>query len=261
MGHAMLLGWLKTGALDAAHLHVVEPVDALRLRAGEAGARTYASADALPETLAPDIVLFAVKPQAMDGVVADYKHFGEPACDTVFVSVAAGVTLAALENALAPGAPVIRVMPNTPAAIGEGMMVMCANRSVTGNQLATARALIETSGVVAVIEDESLMDAVTAVSGSGPAYVFHMIEALRAAGVGAGLPDPLAHQLAMQTIYGAAAYARQSADDPTRLRQQVTSPNGTTAAALEVLMAPDGLSALLERAVRAARDRSIELGR
>ncbi len=257
----MLRSWLATGTLSAQNVHVVEPLDALLLRASDEGARTYSTARALPDDLAPNLIVFAVKPQAIDSVVRDYVRFSQRGSDTTFVSVAAGITLARLEQALAPGAPVVRVMPNTPAAIGEGMMVMCPNTTVSDRQLDGVRTLLKASGVVATVDDEAQMDAVTAISGSGPAYVFHMIEGLRAAGAAAGLPEDIAHRLAIQTVYGAAAYARQSAEDPAALREQVTSPNGTTAAALEVLMRPGGLSALLEEAVRAARDRAAELGR
>ncbi len=260
MGHALLRGWVRTRTLRPRDVHVVEPLDALSLRAADEGVHTHATPAALPADLSPDVVVLAVKPQMIASVAADYRAFALPGSDTVFVSVAAGVTLASLEAALTHTAPIVRVMPNTPAAVGEGMMVMCVNASVTGRQRGMVDALLATSGVVTTIEDETLMDAVTAISGSGPAYVFHMIEVLRDAGVGLGLPDAIAGQLALQTVFGAGAYARQSQEDPARLREQVTSPKGTTAAALDVLMRPGGLADLMTRAATAARDRSVELG-
>jgi pyrroline-5-carboxylate reductase len=152
-------------------------------------------------------------------------------------------------------------MPNTPAAIGKGMMVVVANANATAEAKAFVADLLSASGEVATIDDESLMDAVTAVSGSGPAYVFHFVEALTAAAAKAGLPNETAKLLAMQTVYGAACLAAESKEEPGVLRQQVTSPKGTTAAALEVLMSEDGLTKLLIKAVEAARLRSIELGK
>ena len=261
MGHALLRGWIRTGMLGARAIHVVEPLDALSLRAANEGVHTYATPSRLPEDLSPDVIIFAVKPQMMGSVVADYRAFARPGSDTVFASVAAGVTLASLRAALTHTAPIVRVMPNTPAAVGEGMMVMCPNANVTRRQHETVGALMATSGVVETIDDEALMDAVTAISGSGPAYVFHMMEALRDAGVALGLPLATAEQLALQTVVGASAYARQSQEDPARLREQVTSPNGTTAAALDVLMRPGGLADLMRSAAIAARDRSVELGK
>lgn len=261
MGFAMLRGWLAQQTLTAGDVHVVEPLDALLLRAADQGVNTYSTAAALPDALKPDIVIFAVKPQVIGDVIGDYVRFSQPGNGTTFVSVAAGVTMHRFESALAPGAPVVRVMPNTPAAVGEGAMVMFANDHVTDRQRETVKRLMAASGQVTEVGDEALMDAVTAVSGSGPAYLFHLIEALTDAARAVGLPDEIAGRLALQTIYGAASYARQSSDDPGTLREQVTSPNGTTAAALDVLMRPDGLSALVEEAVTAARDRAVELGK
>jgi pyrroline-5-carboxylate reductase len=156
--------------------------------------------------------------------------------------------------------PIIRCMPNTPAAIGKGMLVYCRNAQVSAECEAFVRALLTASGRVARVEDEALIDAVTAVSGSGPAYVFHFIECLTDAGVAAGLPPDIAAELAMQTVMGAGALAAQSADTPAKLREQVTSPNGTTAAALAVLMQDGRMKNLVGEAVEAARQRSVELG-
>ena len=261
MGHAMLRGWLASGVLTPDAIHVVEPVDALRMRAEADGVHAVATPAELSPQLAPSVVVLAVKPQVMADVTPAYRHFAQPGSDTVFVSVAAGTRISALEAILGPRAAVVRVMPNTPAAIGEGMMVMCANRRTSDRQIATVRRMMAASGRVATIDDEGLMDAVTAVSGSGPAYVFLMIEALRTAGERVGLPADIAAELALQTVHGAGIYAARSTDDPARLREQVTSPNGTTAAALAVLMRPGtGLAELMTEAVEAARRRGEDLG-
>lgn len=261
MGHAMLRGWLASGVLAPGAIHVVEPADALRMRAEAEGVHAVATPADLAPGLAPSVVVLAVKPQLMADVLPAYRRFAQPGSDTVFVSVAAGTRISAMEAVLGPRAAIVRVMPNTPAAVGQGMMVMCANSRASDRQIGTVRRMMAASGRVATIEDEGLMDAVTAVSGSGPAYVFHMIEALRTAGERAGLPAGIAAELALQTVHGAGIYAARSADDPARLREQVTSPNGTTAAALSVLMRPgSGLTELMSEAVEAARRRGEELG-
>jgi pyrroline-5-carboxylate reductase len=193
----------------------------------------------------------------MDGVMPHYARFAGPA--TVFLSVAAGKTLAVFETYLGSEAVVVRAMPNTPAAIGRGMIVGCPNERVSDGQKALCDSLMAAVGEVAWIDDEALMDAVTGVSGSGPAYVFLLIECLAQAGRAAGLPGDLADRLALVTVSGAGELARQSAESPTVLRENVTSPNGTTQAALEVLMAEDGLAPLMTKAVAAATQRSREL--
>jgi pyrroline-5-carboxylate reductase len=192
-------------------------------------------------------------------VVPSYRRFADG--HTTFVSVAAGTRIALFEELLAASAPVMRCMPNTPAAIGKGMIVTVLNENVKADEASFVETLLETSGRVARVEDEDLMDAVTAVSGSGPAYVFHFIECLTAAAKKVGLPDDTAGLLAMQTVYGAACLAAESGEDPGRLREQVTSPNGTTAAALSVLMGEERLQELVTKAVEAARKRSVELGK
>jgi pyrroline-5-carboxylate reductase len=169
--------------------------------------------------------------------------------------------MATFEEILGERAPIVRCMPNTPAAIGKGMMVTFANGRVSDDTRKFVADLLSASGEVASIDDESLMDAVTAVSGSGPAYIFHFIECLTAAAESAGLPTETAKLLAMQTVYGAASLAAESGEEPGVLRQQVTSPNGTTAAALAVLMGEGRLKRLVTEAVEAARLRSIELGK
>jgi len=259
MGFAMLSGWLKSGKLSPAEVFVVEPNAELRERAAKLGAATAASAADLPADIAPALVIFAVKPQVMRDVVPGYARFATGG--STFLSIAAGISIAVFEELLGGSAAIVRCMPNTPAAIGKGMMVVVSNRNVGDKAKVFVADLLSASGEVATIDDEGLMDAVTAVSGSGPAYIFHFIEALTVAAQQAGLPADTAKLLAMQTVYGAASLAAESREDPGTLRKQVTSPNGTTAAALGVLMGEDRLTKLLTEAVEAARLRSIELGK
>jgi pyrroline-5-carboxylate reductase len=258
MGYAMLSGWLKSGRLAAADVWVVEPNEALRQRAAELGTHAVATSEALSTDLSPALIVFAVKPQVMRDVVVGYKRFAGG--QTTFLSIAAGTPIDTFEEILG-NAPVIRCMPNMPAAIGKGMMVTVANSLVTDGARDFVDGLLSASGAVTSVDDEALMDAVTAVSGSGPAYVFHFIEALTEAGKKAGLRPDTASLLATQTVYGAASLAAESREDPATLRRQVTSPNGTTAAALSVLMGEDRLRNLVSDAVEAARLRSIELGK
>jgi pyrroline-5-carboxylate reductase len=259
MGFAMLSGWLKAGKLKAGEAFVVEPNDGLRERAAGLGCATVAGSDSLPADSKPALIVLAVKPQVIRDVTAGYARLGNG--ETTFLSIAAGTPVSTFEAVLGKDTPVMRCMPNTPAAIGKGMMVVFSNPKVTDAVKAFAGGLLAASGEVATIEDEALMDAVTAVSGSGPAYVFHFIECLTAAAEQAGLPADIARLSAMQTVYGAASLAAESREDPAELRRQVTSPNGTTAAALSVLMGEDRLKTLLGEAVEAARARSVELGR
>lgn len=259
MGYAMLAGWLKSGQLKPSEAFVVEPNADLRARAEKLGAAASSDAGSLPAGETPKLVVLAVKPQVIRDVTAAYERYGNG--ETTFVSVAAGTPIATFETILGSKTPIIRVMPNTPAAIGKGMMVVYANGNVSSETKSFVEELLSASGAVATIDDEGLMDAVTAVSGSGPAYIFHFIECLTAAAEHAGLPKETAKLLAMQTVFGAASLAAESAEDPGVLRQQVTSPNGTTAAALAVLMGEDRLKNLLTEAVEAARLRSVELGK
>lgn len=259
MGYAMLAGWLGSGKLKPDQTFVVEPNDGLRQRAEALGCHVAADASAIPSNAAPELVVLAVKPQVIRHVTKGYVRFGDG--HTTFVSVAAGTPVATFEDVLGKHAPIMRCMPNTPAAIGKGMMVLYSNPLVSPEVKETVADLLSASGRVATIEDEGLMDAVTAVSGSGPAYIFHFIEALTIAAKNAGLPEETAKLLAMQTVHGAASLAAESSEEPGTLRQQVTSPNGTTAAALAVLMGEDRLTKLVTQAVEAARLRSIELGK
>ena len=258
MGFALLSGWLR-GALQPEQVHVVEPLAALRERAASCGASTYEAAADLPPDLRPRLVVLAVKPQVLTEVIAPYQRFATGS--TTFLSIVAGVGSGALEKSLGPEAPIIRCMPNTPAAIGSGAIVCFANPHVDEQDARFAEQLLAAVGDVSFIDDEAYMDAVTAVSGSGPAYVFHFIECLAAAGRAAGLSDELAARLALQTVYGAARLAADGEKTPAELRRQVTSPGGTTAAALEILMNNGRLEILMREAVAAATARSKELGK
>lgn len=256
MGFAMLEGWLASD--PSLSIHVVEPNDTLRERAADAGAVAVASVDDL-QASSPVLIFLAVKPQMMSAVVPSYQHF--VGVGATFVSIAAGTTIASLSTLLGGNAPIIRCMPNTPAAIGAGMMVCCQNGSVDDQASALTTKLLQASGEVEWLDDEDLMDAVTAVSGSGPAYFFHFVDCLAEAAVKAGLPADVGMTLAKQTAMGAGRLMMESEDDPATLRVKVTSPGGTTAAALNVFMRDDRLKSLTEEAVIAARDRGRELGK
>ncbi|MCC5969807.1 MAG: pyrroline-5-carboxylate reductase [Pararhodobacter sp.] len=251
MGLALLEGWLK-GAVQPQSVHVIEPHPSDWLRGTGVHLNTPLPSD-------PALVMIAVKPQMMGDALPQLAAMGGGA--TVFVSIAAGIGLGRLADALGATTPVIRAMPNTPAAVGRGITALIGNAHVPPAALSLVQALLAAVGQTVVLQDEGQMDAVTAVSGSGPAYVFHLIETLAAAGVEQGLPPEMALQLARATVAGAGALAEQSGEDPAQLRINVTSPGGTTAAALAVLMdAGTGFPALLPRAVAAAANRSKELG-
>jgi pyrroline-5-carboxylate reductase len=254
MGTALLRGWVAAGV--ASSCVVVEPTGVPAGFGSAAEILWYSSPQELPAGLRPDAVVFAVKPQSADEVVANYRPWAGP--ETLFVSIVAGKTLAGLARRLGRAA-IVRTMPNTPAAIGRGITVACANPLVTIGQRQLCDRLLAAIGESAWVEDEALMDGVTAVSGSGPAYVFLLIEALAQAGQAEGLPFDLALQLARATVAGSGELARLSEESPAHLRENVTSPGGTTRAALDVLMAADGLEPLIGRAVAAAATRSREL--
>ncbi|MBV0912620.1 pyrroline-5-carboxylate reductase [Anianabacter salinae] len=247
MGSAMLAGWLARG-LPAPSVTVIDPKPTDWLRAQ--GTRLNAD---LPAD--PAIALIAVKPQMMGDALPGLRALGGGG--TLFVSIAAGTPIARFEEALGAGSPIIRAMPNTPAAVGRGITAIIGNAQATPDHMSLAETLLSAVGQVVQLDDEDQMDAVTAVSGSGPAYVFHLIETLAAAGEAEGLPPELAMQLAKATVGGAGQLAEDAVEDPSQLRVNVTSPQGTTAAALGLLMDEDnGFPALLRRAVKAAADRS-----
>jgi pyrroline-5-carboxylate reductase len=254
MGGALLAGWLRQG-LDPASVFVQDPApapEAQALMASHGIPFHHANAPA-----APAVIVVAVKPQIMDEVLPALAPAVGPS--TVVLSIAAGRTLANLGSHLPQGTAVVRAMPNTPASIGQGMTVACANDGVTRDQALLCSMLLEAVGEVIWMDDETLIDAATAVSGSGPAYVFLLAECLAEAGVEAGLDPELAARLARATVTGAGELLRRSDLSPAELRRNVTSPKGVTAAALEVLMGKDGVPELLKRAVAAAARRSREL--
>lgn len=254
MGTAMLRGWMAAGV--ASRFLVVEPAGMPPDIGSLREILWYPSAEALSNELTADAVVFAVKPQVVDAVLPGYRRLARPG--TLFLSIVAGKTLGGLTRHLGSAA-IIRTMPNTPAAIGRGITVACANPLVTSAQRQLCDRLLAAIGESCWVEDEGLIDAVTAVSGSGPAYVFLLIEALARAGTAEGLPSDLALRLARSTVAGSGELARISAESPAQLRENVTSPGGTTRAALDVLMARAGLEALIRRAVAAAAARSREL--
>jgi pyrroline-5-carboxylate reductase len=254
MGSAMLRGWIARHA--AGRYVVIEPAGPHPSLAGAPQIAWHADAGTLGDAVEPDAVVFAVKPQVVDDVMPPYRRWVRPG--TVFLSIAAGKTIAGIARHLGEAA-IVRAMPNTPAAIGRAITVACPNARVTAAHRLLCEALLSAIGESAWVEDEALMDAVTAVSGSGPAYVFLLIEALAAAGERQGLPAELALRLARETVAGAGELARVASEAPGRLRENVTSPGGTTRAALDVLMAESGLPALLDRAIAAATARSREL--
>jgi len=252
MGSALLGGWLDQG-IDPAGIVVVEPGGVPAFPAVTA----VAGQDSIPADFAPDVVVLAVKPQVMAEAAAPYARFASTA---VFLSIAAGKTLSFFAERLGDDAAIVRAMPNTPAAVGRGITVCVANPLVNTASRAGCIALLEAVGEVAWVEDEALIDAVTAVSGSGPAYVFLLAETLAAAGAKAGLPADLATRLARATVAGSGELLRQSAETAAQLRINVTSPGGTTAAALAVLMDDKaGFGPLLDTAIEAAARRSKEL--
>ena len=257
MGSALLGGWLERG-VDASDVIVVEPFEDTANGVTERfGVDVVSSPADIPADVSPETVVFAVKPQSMDDTVPAYARFSGEA--TVFLSIAAGKTIDYFQGYLGHDAAIVRAMPNTPAALGRGITVACANANTDQPQVRRCDGLLRAVGAVAWVDDEGLMDAVTAVSGSGPAYVFLLCECMAEAGMEAGLPADLARQLARETIAGSGELLRVSSETAADLRTNVTSPGGTTAAALDILMAGDGLRELMTRAIAAATKRSREL--
>ncbi len=252
MGSAMLKGWLRSG-LPPASVYVIDPKPSDWLQ--DQGVNIGGD---LPEN--PAIAIIAVKPQMMAEALPDVKALGNG--QTLVISIAAGTPIATFEDILGDQTPIVRAMPNTPAAVGRAITALIGNARVKPEDMDLAEGLLWSIGQTVRLDTEDQMDAVTAVSGSGPAYVFHLIETLAAAGEAEGLPADLAMQLATATVGGAGELAEDVDDTPTQLRINVTSPNGTTQAALEVLMDEEnGFPALLRRAVAAAANRSRELSR
>ncbi len=254
MGGALLRGWLEAGA-DASRIAVIDPQpsDDMKVLAGDHAIALHTDGSALSDVA---VMVLAVKPQIMSQAAKTLVPIAQDR--PLVVSVAAGKSVADL-TALLGDVPIVRAMPNTPASVGRGISGAFAGSGVSADQRALATQLLEAVGEVVWLDDEALMDAVTALSGSGPAYVFWLTECMAAAGRELGLPDAVAATLARATVAGAGELMHQARDTPSTLRENVTSPGGTTAAALDVLMADDGLGALLRKAMTAARDRAREL--
>jgi pyrroline-5-carboxylate reductase len=252
MGSAMLSGWREQGLSDSV------AVDPAPVAAGSAGPDLAVVPDvgAIPADFAPAAVVFAVKPQNAAETLPHYRRFAGKA---VFLSIMAGRTIGGIRALLGDGAAIVRAMPNTPAAVRQGVTVACPGAGVDAAQRALCERLLTAIGVVAWVEDEALLDPVTAVSGSGPAYVFLLAELMERAAIEQGIPPDLARLLARQTVSGSGALLAASAEDASALRVAVTSPAGTTERALSVLMAPDAWPAALSRAIAAATVRSREL--
>jgi pyrroline-5-carboxylate reductase len=258
MGSAMLSGWLKEG-LDKDAVIIVDPYLAqIKENFSQLAAKNLLDTiDDLPRGIAPSFVIMAVKPQMMDEALNTLKP--SDLSETVVLSVAAGKTIHYFEDQLGQDQAIVRAMPNTPAAIAKGITVCVANINVTDNQKQISKTLLETVSVVEWIDDEALMDAVTALSGSGPAYVFYMAEVMAAAGEALGLPKELSEKLARHTLSGAGVLLEESDESFSKLRENVTSPGGTTAAALDVLMSNEGIAKAIRRAMQEAKARSKEL--
>lgn len=255
MGGAMLEGWLKGGAKPS-HIVALDPAPPPEMKAllERAGVRLNPDLSTINDA---EVVVVAVKPQLMEEVLPGLVSLKRS--HPLILSVAAGKTIASFERHFGADAAVIRTIPNTPAAVGRGITAMAANGNVSAAQLGLARSLLEAVGEVVTVPDEAMIDAVTALSGSGPAYVFYLTECLAAAGEKVGLPKELAMQLARATVAGAGELMRQSGTEAATLRQNVTSPKGTTYEALQVLMAEDGMQPLFDKAIAAATRRSREL--
>ena len=252
MGGAMLEGWLS-GGLSPDAVWVIDPYPSEQVQA--AGVHVN---EPLPAS--PAVLILAVKPQMMGEALGQVAALGGG--DTLMVSIAAGTQISVFEEVFGKDTSIVRAMPNTPAAIGKGITALYGNAAVNEAQLTMAEGLLAAVGQTVRLSEEAEMDAVTAVSGSGPAYVFHLIETLAKGGEAEGLSPELAMRLAKATVAGAGALAEAAEEDPAQLRVNVTSPNGTTQAALEVLMdEKSGFPNLLQRAVKAAADRSRELGK
>jgi len=253
MGSAMLDGWLARG-LDPKKIIVIEPQP---VKAVKALARRGVKLNPKDKVGVASAIVIAVKPQSAPEAVPPLARYIDKT--TLVLSIMAGRTIGFLEKSLPTGTAIVRAMPNTPAAIGRGISVAVANAKISMRQRKQASDLLAAIGKVEWADDEALMDAVTALSGSGPAYIFLLAECMARAGVAAGLPKELATRLARETVAGSAELLHRSNLDAATLRQNVTSPGGTTAAALEVLMGPGGFDQLLTQAIAAATRRSRDL--
>ena len=256
MGGALLRGWLLKG-LSPDIVHIVDPQINKVCPPEALQASRYKSLDEVPNDLSPRVALLAVKPQMMGAVLPAFGHL--VGMETLVLSIAAGTRMSYLQNEIGGAPKIIRAMPNTPSAIGKGVAVLVANDACVEADRELASALLSVSGEVYWIEDESLLDAVTGLSGSGPAYVFHLVEAMTAGGVAAGLEPELAEALARRTVIGAGALLEAREDSSEQLRKNVTSPKGTTEAALNIIMKDGAFERLMCKAILAATKRGKEL--
>ncbi len=254
MGGAMLKGWQNDPHLDA-EIYVIDPL--IGNRDSESNCYYCADATHLPEGYNPDLVILAVKPQMMAEALAQTGFLGDE--QTCWLSIAAGLSTQRISMMLGRSARILRAMPNTPAAIGKGITALFSCADVPIDMVKLSRQLLAACGEVVMLEDEGLMNAITALSGSGPAYVFLLVEAMAEAGNKLGLDAQLSMQLARQTVIGAGALMEQDSLPAQTLRQNVTSEGGTTAAALAVLMGETSLQAIFDNALKAAADRAVEL--
>jgi pyrroline-5-carboxylate reductase len=262
MGSALLDGWIKAGLVTKANpVRIIEPNPSAPIRARMDEGLALAADPPFVAGASPRLLVLAVKPQMLDAVLSEIRPLAEG--DAAVLSIIAGRTIASIRDKLRPSGalPVVRTMPNTPAAIGAGITAAFAGAGVDAPLKRQAEQLLSAVGEVVWVETEDLLDAVTAVSGSGPAYVFHLVEALAAAGAAIGLSETTAAKLARATITGSAALLSASPESPAVLRKAVTSPGGTTEAALKILMGEDGLSPLMRQTVEAALARAKELGK
>ena len=259
MGGALLAGWLEQG-IKPENITIIEPNNntAAVLRA-QYNIATTPSPDDIDLKTKPNVIVFAVKPQIMDAVAPSYARFVE--AEVVYLSIAAGKPISYFEKTLGKEASIVRAMPNTPAAVRRGITVNCANDQVSNKQISLCESLLSNIGEVAWVDNEDHIDIVTALSGGGPAYVFLLAECLGKAGINAGLPEDLAKRLARVTVTGSGELLHRSIEDPATLRHDVTSPGGTTAEALQVLMSDNGLQPLLDEAIEAAAMKSRELAK
>lgn len=253
MGAALLERWQSLPSLT--HIDVIEPTGE---HASGKRITQYKNLESLPTATAPSVIVFAVKPQMLEEVLPFYRaRFAKSS--PLYISIAAGKSLTFFAKHLGEHAHVVRVMPNTPAMVGAGMSVLCSANTLPQSARKQAEMLMKSVGKTEWVDTESLMDAVTALSGSGPAYVFLFLDSLTKAGVAAGLDEKLARSLAVETVSGSIALAQAIPENFERLRKNVTSPGGTTEAALKVLMSAGGMEDLVKEAILAAKARSIEL--
>ncbi len=256
MGSAMLDGWLNSNIIEN-DIIIIDPHAPDKYK-GKNNIKIYDNIDKLNDNLNPQIIILATKPQQIDKSIENFKKFTGD--DTLFISIIAGKTIEYFTKKLGKDIKVIRAMPNTPAAISQGITVIYANKNVNTGQITLGHNLLSTIGIVEIIDDEVMMDAVTALSGGGPAYIFHMINSMAKAGIEQGLPIELAEKLALITVAGSGQLALNSDQHPDKLLKNVTSPNGTTLAAMNILENEcDNLQGLMIKAIAAASARSKEL--